>query len=690
MKHEDFLVEILTEELPPKSLIRMGEAFCRELESRLKKANLSFSSAHFFATPRRLAVLVNQLANTQASQTIERKGPALAAAYDKEGKPTPACLGFARSLGVDPSQLQVIKNDQGEWVGLTQTVAGKPVTALLPSMVEEAALAIPVAKRMRVGLDDIQFVRPIHGIMMLYGKEVIEATILGKRSGRMTIGHRFLAPKALSIAHAKDYEEILKTKGFVLADPKKRREKIRHDVNEGQSVLISSDAFLDEVTGLVEWPCALCGDFDREFLALPKEILISAMQDHQRYFPVIDAKGKLAPHFVTISNIESKDPARVIEGNERVLRARLKDAAFFYESDKKESLESRLPYLKGIIFQVKLGTLYDKSERISKLSAYLAGQIANQKDINNEQAIRAGLLAKTDLTTQMVGEFPELQGIMGGYYADFFGEDQAVCLAISEHYLPRFSGDQLPHSPLGIVLAIADRIDNLVGNFGITQIPTGEKDPFGLRRAALSIIRMIIENELDLSLLDLINFAFSNYGELLPNKETTSQVLNFMLERLRFYYQEQGVSADVFQAVVSLSLHNLLDIHKRIAAVLAFKELNEAKTLSMANKRVSHILAQYTETIAAKHIDPHYFEHAAEETLAQQLALKSEIVSRLSQQGDYKAVLLQLSELSRPIDDFFDHVMVMTEDKSRRENRLLLLVKLRALFLQVADIALLQ
>lgn len=694
IKHDDCLIEIHTEELPPKALLKLANAFCTQIKERLQKAELACKDVTFFATPRRLAVLITQLAAAQHDQTIERKGPAVSAAFDAQGQPTQACLGFARSCGVTPYELITIKNNQGEWLGFRQLEPGKTVAQLLPAIVEDAAAALPIPKRMRWGDGETQFVRPVHAVILLYGDQVLPANILGCDTNRVTRGHRFHAPEWLTIPHASMYSALLKTQGYVLADFKERREKIRADANDcvqkklGKQAhaLISSDELLNEVTGLVEWPVACCGQFDAEFLDLPKEVLISSMQDHQRYFPVVDSKQNLLAYFVTMSNIQSADADRLIHGNERVLRARLADAAFFYATDKKESLAQRIERLRGIIFQAKLGTLYEKAERISKL----AGFIANVLGVNVTAAERAGWLAKTDLTTSMVGEFPELQGVMGYYYARHDGETNDVAVAMKEQYMPRFAGDELPKNSVGQVLALADRLDTLVGAFGINQLPTGDKDPYGLRRAALGVLRITIENHLNLDMRAVLEQAVSFFTKGLDNPETVAQVLNFIQERLRSWYLDQGVTPDVFASVAALGITNPLDAHARIKAVQAFKKLNAAETLSIANKRVSNILAKYVDAIDAKNIDPIYFENPAEQELAQQLEAKRQIVEDLYRSGDYAEVLLQLADLRQPIDNFFDQVMVMTDDKPRRENRILLLNKLRTLFLQVADIALLQ
>lgn len=691
MKQDDFLVEIHTEELPPNALKKMAEAFHQQITERLGKAGLAYASSKLFATPRRLAVFVEKLQVAQPDQQVEKRGPALAAAFDAGGKPTPACQGFARSCGVTPDELMTLKTPQGEWVAYHQQVQGKHAVELLPAMVKEAIDALPVPKRMRWADKETQFSRPVHTVVMLYGDQVIDADILGCQTGRVTHGHRFMAPEAITLPCASAYESLLETQGYVIADVSKRREKVAALAMAAVKAVDKNahphmtDLLLDEVAGLVEWPVALCGKFDAAFLQVPKEVLISSMQDHQRYFPVLDAKNNLLPYFIATSNIQSHDPTRVIHGNERVLRARLSDAAFFFEADKKTSLASRLDSLKGIVFQAKLGTLHDKAERLASLAGFLAAKI----DGDAAQAERAGRLAKTDLVTDMVGEFPELQGVMGEYYAKHDGEPAALAVALGEQYLPRFAGDRLPETVTGQALALADRLDTLVGTFGINQIPTGDKDPYGLRRAALGVLRILIEQKIDLDLKEAIAHAQSVYQVTLENKETASQVLQFMLERLRAWYQDQGVTADVFASVAALGVSNPLDIDHRIKAVQAFRLLTEAEALSIANKRVSNILSKYIDS-KASHIDAALFENDAEKELAAQIDLKAGQIVSLSAGGHYERVLKELAGLRKPVDDFFDQVMVMTDDMPRRENRLRLLSRLRALFLRVADIALLQ
>lgn len=692
-KKDNFLVEIQTEELPPKALHRLAKSFLDEIKARLIKAELGFKEIEYYATPRRLAVFVKALVSMQADTVVERRGPAIETAFDSAGKPTPACIGFARSCGVTPEELGRFKGKQGEWVGLQQVISGKSVQVLLPPIVEESLAALPIPKRMRWGSGTVEFVRPVHSVMMLYGNDVIDAEILGVRTGRETRGHRFHCKNTLMITKPTAYLKRLEKPGFVIADFERRKKMIRDQTNAvvssslGENVhALISDELLDEVTGLVEWPVAILGDFDQRFLAVPAEALISAMQDHQRYFPIVNEQGKLLPHFVTISNIEAYDMQHVIAGNERVLRARLSDAAFFYETDKKCSLESRVERLKSIVFQAKLGTLFDKAQRLSKLAVFIAKEIKE----NVVQAARAALLAKTDLTTEIVGEFPELQGTAAYYYAIHDGEPQAIAEALREQYMPRFSGDVLPKTSLACVLALADRLDTLVGVFGINQQPTGDKDPFALRRAALGILRILIEKKFDLDLHSLLCLAVDAYDQKLENPEVVEQVLNFIHERQKPWYQEQEISVDVLAAVAATGITRPYDFHRRIQAVQKFKERKEAESLSVANKRVSNILAKYDGKISAKEIDAHLFEANAERELAVQIDLQNKTCAPLYQAARYGEVLAELASLREPVDDFFEHVMVMTDDKARCENRLLLLTKLRALFLQVADIALLQ
>lgn len=683
----DLLIEILTEELPPKALLSLSNAFTQDIENQLRKIELNFSTIKPFATPRRLAALIENVASKQNDSQVERKGPAWKAAFDDQGKPTKACEGFAASCGTTPDKLTVIENEQGKWVACLQQIAGKTIQELMPDIIQKALLNLPIPKRMRWGNKNIEFVRPVHNVILLFDNQVIPADILGCKTNRKTKGHRFLSQGDLEINNPKTYEEQLELQGFVVANYDKRKNIIREQAEKITKNHVSmSDTLLNEVTGLVEWPVAILGQFGKEFLSVPQEVLISTMQDHQRYFPVLDDQGKILPQFVAISNIQSKNEAQVIKGNERVLRARLADAAFFFEKDKKETLKHRLEKLKHIVYQAKLGSLYEKAERIAKLAEWIAQKI----NIDTNIAYQAGLLAKTDLTTELVGEFPELQGIAGYYYALIDEESKATAEAIKEHYQPRFSGDVLPASLLGCAVALADRIDTLVGIFGINQPPTGDKDPFGLRRAALGVLRILIEKKLHLDLQPLLSVAMSHYQVNLENKNVVHDVYQFMLERLKPWYQEQGILADVFASVAALPISSPYDFHCRIQAVQMFKQMAAAEALSIANKRVSNILAKYPTEVDQAKIDVTLFENEAERKLADELKAKQHIIENLSRSAEYQQVLTELANLRQPVDDFFDKVMVMTEDKQKRENRLLLLKQLRELFLNVADIALLQ
>jgi glycyl-tRNA synthetase beta chain len=681
----DCLIEILTEEMPPKSLKSLAMHFAEGMREGLEKASLTFSEVKYFATPRRLAVLITQLANQAPTQSIERKGPAWDKAFDAEGNPTQATKGFAASCGVHPRDLVKIETDAGAWVGCRIAQTGKSVVAYLPVLTTDVLARLPIRKRMRWGANEATFVRPVHGVVMLYGEEVIPATILGCKASNKTVGHRFMSPDAFTISMPANYEAELKER-YVIADFEKRRAHILELADKAAKphTFLKRDELLEEVTGLVEWPVALKGSFEAAFLKLPDAVLISVMHDHQRYFPVMGDKA-LLPHFIVMSNIQSMHEAQVIKGFERVLRARLKDAVFFYEEDQKRRLEERVDDLNGIVFQEKLGSLYKKAERLSQLSERMAKWLgADQAD-----ALRAGFLAKADLTTQMVTEFPSLQGVMGEAYALHDGESPAVARALSEHYLPRFAGDVLSETPLGQIVGLADRIDTLVGIFGINQAPTGDKDPYGLRRLALGLIRILIEKQLNLSVKHMIAEAKKLYPAL-PNAAADKEVWTFITERLRVWYVDQGIGADAFKAVMANDIDDFCDLDRRIQAVEAFKQTPHAKALSLAHKRVSHLLEQAKGQAHAGAVNPAHFEHDAEQALFNALAEKRKQVSELYEKREYQQILLRLSDLHAPLEQFFEAVMVMTDDQAKRANRLLLLAELRTLFLGVADIALLQ
>lgn len=687
MHKQDFLLEIGCEELPPGGLKFLSQSLLQNMQQQLQKADLTYAHIQSFATPRRLALLVTDLIEQQPPRIIERLGPSAKVAFDKSGTPTIACLGFARSCGVTTDQLQIKKTDNGEFVFCRIEQPGKVTTNLLAEIVQTALKQLPIAKPMRWGKHPIEFVRPVHWVIMMYGKEVIPATILGKQTSAETRGHRFHRNKPFSITQARDYAQLLMSHGMVLVDFNKRREKIRQLIEKAAhpmgQVIIDED-LLDEVTAMVEWPVALRGQFKKEFLDLPAEVLITSMKVHQRCFPLKDNDGNLLPYFILVSNIESRDPQQVIAGNERVINARLSDASFFYDNDLNISLESRFEKLNGVVFQQQLGTLADKSERIVKLTTLIATSL-NEK---TETAKRAAQLAKCDLVSEMVYEFPALQGIMGYYYALHDKESPAVATAIKEHYQPRFARDELPSSLVGCFIALADRIDTIVGIFGINKAPTGDKDPFGLRRAALGILRIMIEKGLSLDLSPLLKQAQKNYGDRLVNKEVVEQAQEFIFERLRAFYQEQGIATNVFTAVLANHPSQPLDFDRRMKAVQYFQSLPEAEALAVANKRVSNILKKLDKQ-PTKEVDSALFDSDAERNLAHLLSSQTKSATQLYEKADYTKALSGLATLKEPIDRFFNEVMVMVEDKKIRNNRLALLASLRHLFTQVADISLL-
>lgn len=685
----DLLIEIGTEELPPKALLKLSNAFTAGIEEGLKRAELGFTSIEPFATPRRLAVLVKQLDSAQADKEVERRGPAVAAAFDADGKPTKATEGFARSCGVAVEQLEQIDTDKGAWLVFRSNQKGQATAELIPAILNDSLNKLPIPKRMRWGDLDAEFVRPVHWVVLLFGDEIIDTEILSVRSGRSTRGHRFHHPETITIDKPTAYAATLKESGKVLADFAGRRELIRQQVTDAAKAAggtaVIDEALLDEVTGLVEWPSAVVGSFEKRFLEVPPECLISAMKGHQKYFHMVDAAGKLMPNFITLSNIDSRHPEYVREGNERVIRPRLTDADFFWNQDRKQKLEARSESLKSVVFQQKLGTIYDKSLRVANLSGKIAAVIGGDPEL----AKRAATLAKCDLMSEMVGEFPELQGIMGRYYAENDGEAADVAAALDEQYMPRFAGDNLPQGKTGQALAIADKLDTLIGIFGIGQVPSGDKDPFALRRAALGALRVIIEQRLDLDLLEMLNHATEANKTLFDNDSVTIQVFDFMMGRLKAYYQEQGIAPDTFEAVLAQRPTRPLDFDARLKAVTAFRQLAEAESLAAANKRISNILKKSDEAIPDK-VDSMLLQEAAEKALHKEIEAMAKRVSPLFAKRDYEAALKQLAGLREVVDNFFDQVMVMAEDASIRANRLALLGQLRGLFLEVADLSQLQ
>ena len=685
----DLLIEIGTEELPPKALKKLSQAFLANLKGGLEKAELSFTSINPFASPRRLALLVSNLAEQTPHKTVERRGPALQAAFAEDGCPTQAALGFARSCGVEVEELDKLETEKGSWLIYTTEQAGQAAHELIPALVTTALEALPIPKRMRWGNLDSQFVRPVHWIILLFGQEVIETELLSVRTGRTSYGHRFHHPKPIEIPMPAEYEVLLESEGKVIADFDRRATTVRAQVESlamelnGQAVI--DDALLEEVTAMVEWPVAVAGQFEERFLAVPQEALISTMSTNQKYFHLVDQQHKLMPYFITVSNIESRNENKVREGNERVIRPRFADAEFFWNQDRKHRLDSRLAQLKTVIFQQQLGTLYDKTHRVTKLAAIIATQL----EANKQEAIRAAELSKCDLLTEMVSEFPNLQGVMGRYYAEHDGEAPAVAEAIDQHYRPRFSGDVLPQGAISQTVALADRLDTLVGIFAIGQLPTGDKDPYALRRAALGLLRIIIESNLDLDLHQLISLAALNFDAALKADNAVEPVMEFILDRLRAYYQEQGIRADVLDAVTALNLVRPLDINKRIHAVNVFRQLPEADSLAAANKRCGNILKKIEGTLPAT-INPELLTEATEQKLYQALTNLTDLVRPMLAGGHYEPALQQLADLRQPVDAFFDDVMVMVDDARLRDNRIALLNQLHGLFLEVADISRLQ
>jgi glycyl-tRNA synthetase beta chain len=686
LEQHDLLIEIGTEELPPKALRGLSEAFSSGICSGLEQSNLNYQVATPFATPRRLAVLIRKVATHQAEQLVERRGPALTAAF-KDGQPTQAALGFARSCGVDVTALEKLATEKGTWLIHRSKQPGKATSTLIPEIIEAALAALPIPKRMRWSDFTYEFVRPIHWIVILFGKQVIEADILGIRSNCHTRGHRFHHPQTIALHEPGDYAKLLE-EHYVIPNFAVRRERVRILVEQAAEQLggevIIEDALLDEVTSLVEWPVAITGSFEEKFLQVPSEALIASMTGHQKYFPV-NSQGKLLPRFIAVSNIASQQPEMVQAGNERVIRPRLSDAAFFWEQDRKQPLIHHAEQLKTVIFQNKLGSLYEKSQRVAKLS----GTIAQQLGADAKQGIRAAELSKCDLMTNMVNEFPELQGIMGEYYARHDGEAEAVAKALREQYLPRFWGDTLPTTALGQALSIADKLDTLVGIFGIGQAPTGDKDPFGLRRAALSVLRIMIESQLPLDLHQLLQQAQASYPTDLLQNDASEQVFEFTLERLRGYYQERQIHYDSIDAVLACRPTSPLDAARRIRGIETFRQLPQASSLASANKRIHNILKKAEEDFTAPP-NPSYFNQPAEQRLYAEIATMTVQMAPLLQQGDYQTALQQLANLREAVDNFFDHVLVMDEDRAVRINRLAFLQQVRNLFLQIADISRLQ
>ena len=688
MTTQNFLVEIGTEELPPKALKTLATSFADNVEAELNQAGLSFDKIEWFAAPRRLAVKVLNLATQQPSKEIEKRGPAVSAAFDAEGKPTKAAEGWARGCGITVDQAERIATDKGEWLVHRAKIEGQPTKNLLNGIVANALAKLPIPKPMRWADKTVQFIRPVHTVTMLLGDELIEGEILGVESARTIRGHRFLGEKEFEIQHADQYPQLLREKGSVVADFNERKAEILAKSQAKATALGGvadiEESLLEEVTSLVEYPNVLAAKFEERFLAVPAEALVYTMKGDQKYFPIYDKEGKLLPHFIFVSNINPEDPTAIIEGNEKVVRPRLTDAEFFFKTDLKQKLVDRLPRLETVLFQQQLGTLKDKTDRIEQL----AGEIAKQIGADEAKAKRAGLLSKCDLMTNMVFEFTDTQGVMGMHYARHDGEDEEVAVALNEQYMPRFAGDELPKSLVASAVALADKFDTLTGIFGIGQAPKGSADPFALRRAALGALRIIVEKNLPLDLEDLVKKSAALFGDKLTNSNVVADVVDFMLGRFRAWYQDEGIAVDVIQAVLARRPTRPADFDARVRAVSHFRTLDSAEALAAANKRVSNILAKADAAIGEINLTA--CVEPAEKALAEAvLALRTE-VQPLIAKGDYTAVLDKLANLRAPVDSFFDNVMVNAEDPALRQNRLAILNTLQGLFLQVADISVLQ
>jgi glycyl-tRNA synthetase beta chain len=689
MSEKTFLVELGTEELPPKALRSLAESFAANFTAELDAANLAHGEVQWFAAPRRLALKVVALAATQPDRELEKRGPAIAQAFDAEGKPSKAAEGWARGCGITVDQAERLVTDKGEWLLYRAHVKGETAEKLLPAMVSNALSKLPIPKLMRWGASDVQFVRPVHTLTLLLGDTVVPATILGIDSGRVIRGHRFMGEPEFTIDNADQYPQILLERGKVMADYAMRKAKIKQDAQAAASRIGGnadlSESLLEEVASLVEWPVVLTAKFEEKFLAVPAEALVYTMKGDQKYFPVYDNDGKLLPNFIFVANIESKDPQQIIAGNEKVVRPRLADAEFFFNTDRKKRLEDNLPRLETVLFQKQLGTLRDKTDRIEALSGWIARQIG--ADVTH--ATRAGLLSKCDLMTNMVFEFTDTQGVMGMHYARHDGEAEDVAVALNEQYMPRFAGDDLPSSLVACAVAIADKMDTLAGIFGIGQHPKGDKDPFALRRAALGVLRIIVEKNLPLDLQTLAEEAVRLYGDKLTNAQVVDDVIDFMLGRFRAWYQEEGHAVDTIQAVLARRPTRPADFDARMKAVSHFRTLDAAQSLAAANKRVSNILAKTDEPLNER-VNASVLKEDEEIRLAMQVTVLRDKLEPYFAEGRYQEALVELAELRDTVDAFFDKVMVMDEDPALRVNRLTLLEKLREIFLQVADISLLQ
>ncbi|QKU54564.1 glycine--tRNA ligase subunit beta [Vibrio cholerae] len=685
---KEFLIELGTEELPPKQLRTLAEAFAANFAAELATADIAHEGVTWFATPRRLALKVANLAESQPDRVVEKRGPAVNVAFDADGKPTKAAEGWARGNGITVEQAERLVTDKGEWLLFKEQVQGQQTASVVVDMAAKALANLPIAKPMRWGDKETQFIRPVKTLTILFGSELIQGEILGVASARTIRGHRFMGEPEFTIESAEQYPAILEERGKVIADYATRKAMIIEGSQQAAQQLGGiadlEDALVEEVTSLVEWPVVMTAKFEEKFLKVPAEALVYTMKGDQKYFPVYDASKKLLPNFIFVSNIESKEPRHIVEGNEKVVRPRLADAEFFFNTDRKRPLVDRLPLLENAIFQQQLGTIKDKTDRITELAGYIAEQIG--ADV--EKSKRAGLLAKCDLMTSMVFEFTDTQGVMGMHYARHDGEAEEVAVALNEQYMPRFAGDELPSRGVSAAVAMADKLDTIVGIFGIGQAPKGS-DPFALRRASLGVLRILVEYGYQLDLVDLIAKAKSLFGNRLTNANVEQEVIEFMLGRFPTWYQDAGFSIDIIQSVLARNPTKPADFDQRVKAVSHFRALEEAEALAAANKRVGNILAKYDGELGEE-IDLALLQEDAEKALAEAVEIMAEALEPAFATGNYQEALSKLAGLRAPVDAFFDNVMVMADDEALKKNRLTLLNKLRNLFLQIADISLLQ
>jgi glycyl-tRNA synthetase beta chain len=684
---ETLLVELRTEELPPKILYKLGQSFSEGIVSGLKEQGYCPQEAMFeiYAAPRRLAVIVREVEAFQPDRTIERKGPSKAAGHDAQGNPTAALAGFARSCGIAVEELETSTDAKGVEIYVHRSQQkGASLAEGLQEIVNDVLAKLPVNKVMRWGSGEAQFVRPVHGLLAMYGKQIVPITALGHQATHTTLGHRFLSHGTITLNHAEQYASQLEHEGKVIASFSGRREKIKAGLErEAKGAhLLAAPELLDEVTALVEWPCVYSGEFDASFLEVPPECLTLSMQQHQKYFPLGDSHGALLNRFLVVSNIETPTPTEIVQGNERVLRARLSDARFFYQQDLKHTLESRLPNLAHVVYHNKLGSVLARIERLEQMARWIAVSL----DTDGSRAARAAQLCKTDLVTEMVGEFPELQGLMGAYYARHDGEDEEVAIAIREHYLPRFAGDALPSLAISHAVALADKLDTLSGIYGIGQIPTGDKDPFGLRRQALGVVRILMERALPLDLPKLLQQSVATFPTGVLAEDTADKLYTFIIDRARNLLREKLFSPEEVESVLSSSPTRLDTIPARLEAVKQFRLLEEAPSLSAANKRIRNILRK-AATLSQTKVEPVLFTERAEQVLFEEMERLSPIVEGLIEKANFVGALQALASAREPVDLFFDQVMVMAEDLNVRNNRLALLARCDVLMNCVADIS---